>query len=270
VSNSGLGATGNVAGSGAGAPTSIVTGATTLTLTGQDALKTGTTFTGTTNIGVNGGVMKTGVTSADQNDKLELLLTNTSYHAGYFPNEAVPQGKLTFIKQYSLYKNASVTVSLFNSNNVAMDDVLVNQTVTTGSNPSMMIKLEGTDKASTNAMRCILEANDSTKVNKLELSGLGATLKSVGKPSFYTLAGTSSAIWIYDIDAIVGSDPVSGYVKATSVTGQDMSASYFKVTCYSKEYFIDSLTGKVAEDIIDSDGSTARYLSTFTDTGYFT
>lgn len=258
----------NASPTGGGSP--IVTSATTLTFASVDALSPGTSLTGTSNIAVNGAAFKTGITSASGGDVLDVLLTNLTYHASVIKGYIVPTSKASVVIPAPMYKNASVTMTVFNTNNLAMTDGgNVNQTVVTGGSYNLAIRIDGQDKASTGDMRCILEASDGTKAQLVTLTGLGgATYVGMSKPSSYTLGGTSAQIWVYDVPAIVGAVSPTGTISITSQTSQTLSTTYLKVACRTKENFIDSNTGKLAYDIEDSLG-TSKSGAQYSFTGYF-
>ena len=117
-------------------------------------------------------------------------------------------------------------------------------------------------------MIVILEASDGTKVDKLTLSGTGVEYLGMAKPSSYSLAGSSSQVWVYKVPAIEGAVSVNYVVGALSKTAQDTSGTYWKFTARTKENFIDSVTGKVAFDIEDSLG-TSQSLATYSASYYF-
>lgn len=249
----------------------IVTTATTLSFSAVDALSPGTAVTNTVWAAVNGAPFKSGVTSVNPGDKLEILLVNaTTYHNVYIQSHVVPSTTVD-IQPANFYGNASASLTLFNNNNVAMTNGggATNQTVASGGAYNMKVRIDGQDKKSTQAMRCILEASDGTKADTMTLSGLGAKYVGMAKPSSYTLAATTSQVWVYDVDAVVGAVAPEGTVSITSKTAQSLAGTYFKITCKTKEHFLDANTGKVAFDIENSLG-TSQSLASYTFTGYFT
>ena len=246
--------------------TYISTGATTLSINGVDALSQGTAVTGTNLIGVNGAAPRTGITTASPKDKLEILLVNGSaYHNAYLASHDVPTAP-TDVMSILAKKNASVIITMFNTNNAVIDNSAINQSMSTGSSANMAIRFDGQDKASTQDMVCILETSNNAKVDKLTLSMAGAVYKGMVKPSSYTLSGATAQVFVYDVAPIEGAVSISGTIGVISKTAQDASGTYGKITCLSKEYFQDSGTGKVAYDIEDSLGvakSMASYSTTF-------
>lgn len=249
--------------------TTIVTSATTLSFVSVDALQPGTSIGGTGWVGVNAGSLKSGVTSVNPKDNLEILFVNaTTYHNKYIPSIAVPS-VTAFPLEVKALKNATVTVKVFSDENSLLDasGAATNQSITTGQSVNMELKLLGTDKTSTQDMVCILEGN-GTSVDKMTLSGSGASYKGMSKPSSYSLIGSESQIWVYDVTPVEGSVTKVFTIGVQSKTSKDPSASQWKITCNTKEYFIDSVTGKVAYDIEDSSG-TAKSMASYSFTDYF-
>lgn len=251
----------------------ISTGATTITVVGSDALSTGTAVSGITKVQVNGiGAYSTDdfTLSASPKDKLNVLIQNsTTYHNALISAFEVPSAP-TGVLGANLKKNATVTMTVFNTNGDVMDasGALINQTAATGGSYNMKIRIDGQDKASTNDMVCILESSDGTKADKMTLSGFGAVYKGMSKPSSYTLIGSTSAIWVYELPAIEGAVSPEGVIGITSKTGQDLSTTQFKITCKTKEHKLDSITGLPIYDIEDSAG-TAVSMATYSFTDYF-
>lgn len=280
-SNSGVVSNG---GSSSGGVNNIVTSSTTMSLSGYDAQATGTAVGITSYTGVNGQPLSTGVTSVAQGQSLNLLLVNnTQYHNG-FVALSVP-ATTNLIKATPMNKNASLTIAVYNTAKTAMTNGggATNQSVSTGSAPTMELDLTGTSLASTQDMICILEGSDNTKINNLVLNGFGATFIGTAKPSAYTLGATTSSVWVYKVPAISDASLRVGSIYAESKSGQSMAGKYFKFTCLTQEYFIDGNANantvnpyatKVGEPNVyygteDSQG-TAKNMATYSFTGYFT
>jgi len=246
----------------------ISTGATTLSLNSIDAIQKGTAVGGASYISVNGAVPTTGITTASPNDKLDILFVNGSaYHAGVVLGHTVATSPTDVITVQSK-KNASVAITMFNTNNAVIDGGANNQTMSTGSSANIAIRLDGQDKTSTQDMVCILEASDNSKVDKMTLSLPGAVYSGMVKPSSYTLAGATSQIWVYEVAPIEGAVSVNGVIGVTSKTAQDASGTYGKITCRTKENFVDSATGKITYGIEDSLG-VAKSIASYTATVNF-
>jgi len=249
----------------------ISSGSTALTISGIDSQQGGTSVGSTSSIQVNGNGFSTGVTTASPGDTLDLLLVNTTaYHAVYISGHKVPASPTDVIGA-KFKGNGTVTVSMFNTDNakITSGGTGTNQTVASGGAYTMNIRLDGTDKKDTQDMTCILESSNGAKMDKAILNVPGATFVGQAKPSFYTLAGTGSALWVYDIPAIVGAQSVTGTVYVASKTGQSLTTTYLNVKCYPKEYFIESTTGKVNFAIEDASG-TLKSMAIYSTQTYFT
>jgi hypothetical protein len=250
----------------------IVSSSTALSYAGVDALSPGTTVGSISYTSVNGGPFVTGITTASQGDTLAILLVNgTTYHSVSIPSNTVPAGKTTDVITANFYANASVSITVFNTNGVAITNNggATNQTVATGGAYNMNVRLDGQDKKSTQDMRCVLESSDGSKADTVTLSGLGASYIGMAKPSSYTLAGANSQVWVYDISPITGATSSSGTIAVTSKTSQSLTGTKVIMQCFTKEYYIDSTTGKVAYGMEDSLGNLKSWAS-YKFTVYFT
>lgn len=251
-----------------GQPTnSIITSSTALTFSAVDKGNAGTAVGTTNQIRVNTAPYTTGITTASQGDSLKVLMVNnTGYHNGYV--EHVVAGKTTDSVVGQLNKNASITITVFNQNNNVMDTTNYNQTVATGGSYTLAVAVDGQDKASTQDMVCILDESATSKTDKVQLTGLGAVSAGTAVPKWYSLQGATSAVWVYNVAPISGAGRNTGSIIVQSASGQSLAGTSLKLTCATKEYFLDSYTGEVAYDVADSQG-TAKYMASYTKTLYF-
>jgi len=245
----------------------IITGSTALTVVAADKLQPGTAVTPTTQIAIDGSAYAAGVATASPGQVLSVLLNKTTaapvYHRVYLPALTVPSSPTMIIKA-SFYANSTATIKLFNEDSDVMGDQGTTRNYTVagaGISANMKVEFQGADKQSTNDMRCILETNETTAVQEIVLSGLGAVKVTGGKPSFYTSSfptnvGTGNPQqWIYDIEPVEGNVLKQGSIQITPKTSQSLASTYFKFACYTKEHFIDSVTGQVEYAIEDSAGT---------------
>jgi hypothetical protein len=252
----------------------ISTGSTTLTVIGTDKLSPGTAVTGTSLVSTDGGsfVADDFSLSGSPNQILSLILVNNS--AGGYHNVKVDTVKIptspTGVVDVKFVKNGTVTINVFNTDSVKTTSTgTVNQTVAAGGAYNMKVRLDGSDKVSSQDMRCILESNTTGDMDKITLSGLGASYIGMAKPASYSLAGANSQVWVYDIAAVEGAVSLDGTVAVASKTSKTLAGNYMKITCKTKEYFLDTTTGKVAYDIEDSLGN-AKSMANYVATVYFT
>ena len=249
----------------AGSGQYLATGATTVTVAGVDGLQQGTSVGSTKLASINGAAYVSGFTTASPGNKVDLLLVNgTGYHNAFIKGYVVPAAASDTVPA-SFNGHGSVTVTVFNTNNQVIDGSATNQTVATGGSYTMAIRMDGQDKKNTQDMRCILEASNGAKMDKVTLNFPGAVSVGTSKPNWYTLSSSSSEVYVYDIPAIVSSASVSGTIAVTTATAQSLAGTNLIISCNTKEFFLDSTTGKVAFDVEDSLGnkqSIASYSKT--------
>lgn len=252
-----------------GSGTTVITAATTETIAGSDAMNPGTVVSGTTSVSVNGGTFVTDdfSVSTSPGEALEILVVNnTAYHNAVL-TKTVPNAVTDRIDA-KLYKNATVTITVYDQfTSLDASGASSNATMASGESKNLDVYLQGTTEQSTQDMVCVVETSDNTKVEEVILAGAGATKTTRGKPSSYTLLGTSSSVWVYDMAPIDSSAKKSYTLTIKSKAGQDASSTQFKVACLTKEHFLDSRTGKLAYDIEDSSGTLKSMASySFVDT----
>lgn len=249
----------------------ISTGAATLSINAVDALQEGTAVSSSSRVSKDGAAFQSGITTASPNQKLNILLINgTTYHNTYVTDLTVPRAPTMDIPA-KLNGNGTVTMTIFTTDDVVMTNGggASNQTSSVGATYNHKIKLQGTDKKNSQDMRCIIETTSSANTTNILLTGFGAVQSPKGvnsKPNWYTVAGTGSGVYVYDIQPIVGAETKEGTVVVTSQTGKSLSKYNVIVTCKTKEWFLDSTTGKVMYDVEDSLGnlqSIAGYTYTF-------
>src|SRR6185503_13015658 len=230
-----------------------------------------------------------GTTTAVPGQSLDILLSNTStYHAAYYGadvagDQNVQQsttGSLqvtstSFPLQVTFNKNATVTEQIYSTTGIVLDNnasvfATVNQTdLGNGASYSMKDAMSGLSLASTQDMACIVEitagvnASSSPAGAQLSLNGNAIPLVSTSKPNWNDTAGVNSVVYRYDIAPLNSGAEVDYQLLLTAkATGRFPAASRVLKTCYTKEYFIDPISGKVVYDIQDSLGnlkSSAQY-----------
>ena len=254
--------------SGAGASPSqqyVITTNPTPTVTGYNSQYPGTTFSTTARISTNKGAWGAAPSTVVPGQTLDLNLNASGYHNAVIKNLLVKAD--TFPLSTPMNKNASVTITAFNTNNEVIDGAATNQSVTAGQSPSMSIKFNGQSQANTQDMTCILEESNKTAIDSVKgITMAGGTERTIPL-NFYTLAGVDSYTKIYDIPALTDSSDVfhSVTVNTATTSGYSLAGSTLKIDCYTKENFEDSATGQLAFDIQDSAGvlkSMAHYSKT--------
>lgn len=271
-----LGGTGTLAGSSPGTTNVVVASSSgiTLTWTGTDRLKPGTSISPSARVSANGGPFQaataSGASTFTAGHNLKLLFNVSGYHPVVVDAGVVPtQGPM--VVPVTMLANASITITGKNTNGEVMvvNGGATNQSVSTDSSANMEIRFDGQGYKGTGPMLCVLEASDSTSIQELTLNGNGASFRGREKPASYTLAGTGSAIWVYDVPSIEGSVSPTYIVGMTSKSGQDASGDYFIISCMTKESFIDSVTGQLVQDAIEDSAGTAQHLAKYSAKYYF-
>lgn len=243
--------------------TYISTGSTTLTLSAVDAAQTGVTVGATTKYSVNGGAYGTGslsLSSLSPGNALNILVVNnTQYHNGVLKGYSVPSAP-SDTKTVALDKNASVTEYILaqGTNTVLTNGGgAVNQTVSSGQSVTLKDEMFGTQLASTEALVCIVEATDGSQ---LTTSPPGVTLNganpfSTAKPNFYTGTSANSNYYLFNVPALTNSNEVDYSLSVNTAVGKTLSGTKVIKDCYTKENFVDPVTGVLGNDIQDSNGA---------------
>jgi hypothetical protein len=258
-----------------GTGTTIVTAGTSPQITGVDALSEGTSVGTIRYWSLSGGNFAT-ITEANglsPNQAVKVLfVNNTGYHNVYLEGLTVPSSP-TFPIAVKLYKNSSASITMFNTNGVVTTTTgTVNQTVAVGGSYNLKMRFDGQDKTSTNPMRCIVETSVGANVSNIVMSGFGAVISPKGvnsKPNWYTLAGTGSSVYVYDIQPVIGATSPEGTISISAATAKAISGSRMLITCNTKETFLDTTTGVITHDVEDSVG-TVKSIAAYTSSLYFT
>lgn len=255
-----------------GAGTYISTGATTLRYAISDEITGAAVIADTVTQQGGTGPYEKSITTGSPGDKISVMLnaSGAGYHAAYIPSYTVPNAPVS-TQTVKMKANGTVTIDIFNTDSVKMTNGggATNQTATSGATYNLRIRMTGTSNKDTGPMRCILEGEVGVNISRIELTGFGAVKQTVGKPNSYTLLGSGSSVYIYDIDPIVGAAAPEGNLVVISNTAKTLQGSRIKVMCKTKDYFVDSNTGLVVFDIEDSAG-TDKSMNSPTNTFYFT
>lgn len=266
-----------------GGTTQIVTSGATTAWTGSDKQSKGTTIGKTDTVqsissaGV-AGEFGTAASSYTPGSTVNILSTNgTSYHNAYTVGHVITTGTLDPLTIY-FDKNSTVSENIYTTTGLVMANGVGSQNQTAlGNGKSYTFKdeMSGTALASTNDMTCIIEItagnNATTTPPGIALSSNNADIpaKSTATPTWYTPAGTGSRVWLFDIPAINSGATVTYSITATSDTIKAFSpVTYIKKSCYTKENFVDSVTGKHGYDVADSSG-TVKSIANYVYTWYF-
>jgi hypothetical protein len=241
----------------------------TVSYAAVDKLSLGNSVTTTQLASKNGGAAATAPSSANADDSLQVLFVNNTAYHNALVTYTVVDGANTVDGE--LYGNASLSTTVFNTdyNSMTNGGGAVNQTVAAGGVYNLDVRFDGQELKSTNDMVCVLEGSNASKISSLKLVS-GAELTKYGKSvtGIYS-TGANSVLSAYEVPAITGASTVHYTLVASSVTGQSMAGANFKMSCMSKEYFLDATTGGFMYDIQDSLGTTKKSMNTYTFVGYF-
>jgi hypothetical protein len=244
----------------------------TIAVSAYDAKSTGTAVSNilTYQFGGVGGFGST-PTTATPGQSLELLVTNgTTYHTAYVPSFVVAVS--SFPKAVAMNRNGSISENLYTTTGVVLQNGVggQNQTVL-GAGITYNIKDEMIPGAYVNTqdMTCVIELTagvNASAANSVLFDG--QMPKATGAPSWYTLAGVNSRVWLFDIPALSGTMQTH-YLSLTPDASKVFSAlSYLKKSCYTKEHFIDPNTGLHTFDVADSNGA-LKAIAHYDYTAYF-
>ena len=267
----------------------IVTTNPTIDFVGQQAQNIGNTFSTNYQVSVSGGAYgsntASGTGTAVPGQVDSFLINASGYHNAQLLGLQIAAN--TFPLSIQMNKNASVTqvwnypyanVNLYNA--AAGGNVSTNIT-NSGSNGASYIineNMYGTSQASTQDMLCLVELTagiNATVSNPtgVQLTGNGVTPDSVyynTAPVWYTPASTNSRVWGFDVPAISSSSDFPMTLTLQSQSSKSFpSGSQVIQTCYTKEYFIDSGTGKIVYGIADSQTNAIQSAAQYKFAAYF-
>jgi len=251
---------------------SIISSSTALTYTGQDAIS-GAPVTTTNKISTNGGVFVNGITTASQGDTLAFFSNASGYHTGYVTGHIVPS-KTTDALSVPLYANATITLRMFNSNNAQYAVATQNLTAltTTGASDTYTFQMIGQDQHSTNDMRCVLEESAGANVTKDTFTSNVLTVTPIAgnpKPQSYS-QGANTVLFVFDVSPISAAGTYPFSITTQLASGKIKSAgSTLKITCDTKEHFLDAYNNQPSYAIEDSQGN-LQSMNAYTGTYYYT
>ncbi len=237
-----------------------------LSASGQDTGQSGTTVAITPQISVNKGAWgSVGVSpTLSAYQKLDILYNASGYHTAVIKDKEVPCSTSVPLT-VPMNGNATVTISLYSTNDVVMTSGVVNETATVGGSYKFKVRMKGSDTDNTQDMQCIAEVGAGTNVSKITFD---TDVGSTDKPKWYTVAGVNSAVSSFDVAPIVGSATVDHFLEIQSATQKTLSGSKYLITCYTKENFLDSNDGLLKYGTTDSLGN-LKSMASYTAYGYF-
>ena len=257
--------------------TTIVTTNPVISVAAVDNQALGTTVGNSIQYSVAGGGWQTASsTSLAPGTNVQLFVTNgTTYHNAAVPSFAVTTS--SFPLALRMNKNATVTENMYTTTGLVLTNSAgtantQNQT-DLGNAATYNIKdeMQANALTSTQDMVCVVEISAG---NNASTSPVGATYggmqpTTTAKPVWYTAAGVNSNVYLFNMPALSSTATVTNNLQLTAKSnGRFGATSYVKKTCYTKEYFIDPVSGSVTYDVADSEG-TLKSLASYTYQFYF-
>jgi hypothetical protein len=221
-----------------------------------------------------------GTDTAVPGQTLDMLLPNGTaamqYHTAYYGADVSGDNNValttstvtvtpsTFPITVLFNKNATVTENIYSTTGLVISNeggaASTNQTkLGDGATYNMRDAMSGQSLASTQDMVCVIEINAGNNVSTT--SGQGVTYDgkapfSTAKPTWYTVNGTSSNVYLFDTAPLASGAEVNRNIQVVNkATGSFSAQDMLIKTCYTKEYFLDPNSGKIVYDIADSNGN---------------
>lgn len=239
----------------------------TIDLNVRDAINADTTVTAGMLARVNGvyeGII-TESTKFTEGDKVELILNATNYIDVKLPEFEIGCGVNRVTSE--MYATSTNTFRVFNTDgNPVTDNIIGGATNQSAAAApiSLDVKLDSTADESTGNLIVVIEADNTTEVDSIKLSGNGVSDATV--PEFYSAAAANSITDAYAVPALL-----DGETKAYTLTlspesgetigGEAAAGTGIYITAYSSQAYVDR-DGSLQVGIEDSDGNT-KYEDTF-------
>lgn len=268
---------------GAGVTPTIVTSNPLWSVSGMNRQQSGTSVANSIQASTNGGgyvTVTAGTTTAVPGQIIEALFTNdTQYHNAYLGNSVLNDANVkqggpftitpgTFPITVYFNKNTSVTENIYSTTGVVMSNnataaASVNQSdLGNGASYNLKDEMTATSLTSTQDMICVIEIEAGTNASTtpsgatLSLDGVNIPVKDTAKPTWYSTLGTSSNVYLFEVPPLDTSATKTFYIGLNAKsTGRFSPGTRIIKDCYTKEYFLDTNTGKVAYDVADTDGT---------------
>lgn len=219
-----------------------------------DGVNTGTAVTPTSNYTRVGDVYKgASIPSFAYADEGEIILSATNYLDKKVDFGPLGCGVNSMGAQ--LYATDDSTIKVFTDVGTLVGDDVAGGATTNQSASATVIDQEiklvaGADQSSGDLV-CVLEADNTTQVDNMVLSGAS----KVGTPEFYSVAGAGSVTFTYEVPALIDGDSKTYNLKISPESGETIDGTGIYFTCYSKQNFVDT-DGSFQYGVEDSDGTT--------------
>ena len=202
---------------------------------------------------LNGAPAVPSTTAYGYKDNLEMLVNNTGYENLRIIDYVIPckantvPGGMYAVGQptYTIFNDAGNAVTNSTGDGAANNASVNQSAIVSGGSVTLEFRRQGTDLKSTGAQRCVIEAVDSTKVDKIIMTGFeGVTNQengvTIGKPSIYSSKAAGAQQWIYDLPALIGAGQESGSLTVQLKSSQTYNGNPVYTQCYSKQWFEDT------------------------------
>jgi len=228
---------------------------TTFDLSVVNALSQGTTVSPTINAKIDGGATKiiTSSTTFRSGISLEVFINSSDYidkNVGTFDLICGPNAETD-----TMYATSANAFRLYNEGNDVLTDSNIGGSVNQTQKATTITLngyIDGTSKESTGDLVIVVEATNTTQVDKVHMSGTGVSDADV--PSFYSNAKAGSITKAFLVKEVLNGDSVPITISLTPESGVYINWTSVYVTAYSLQDFIDT-DGTYQSGAEDSDGT---------------
>ncbi len=219
---------------------------TQITYASVNSILKGTTVTPTHTIKVNGGPPRT-YAAADVfkvGDQVETFANNTNFIDVIVPAQALTCGPNQI--SFEMFATSTNSFRIFNTNgnpladsttsNASLGEVVQNAS---SAAVNLDIRVDSSSDESTGDLVIVIEADNTTQVDDIQLSGLGGATSGT-TPEFYSAVVANSIIKTFEIPGVLDGNTVAGTLTISPETGITMGDLTIYVTAYSKQAYQDT------------------------------
>ena len=212
--------------------------APTVSVSGINAINTGTAVTGlAVNARVNGAYVGNASTyNYNGGESVELIVSKSDFLDTILPAFDVKCGANS--KVSSLYATQASTVRVFNDLNDIVTNNAAGGAVNQSSSANVInnkIEFQGTPAQSTGVLVVVIEASNTTQVSDLKLSG--STVANV--PKFYSVASAGAIARAFEVPAIVDGGSAIYTLTIEPESDVTIDGTSIRINAYSKQAFVD-------------------------------
>jgi hypothetical protein len=233
-----------------------------ITVSAVNAILQGTSITPVVYARINDnyyGAITSGNAYGGKGDKVELLYTEAGAIGVIKKGIVLGCGNNVFTEK--LYRNTSGAFTIYNSGNSQLTDAAAGGATNQssfgaaggGSAVDLEMRISTDNDKSTGDMVIVVEATNTTQVDRLVLSGFPGVTK-VAVPKFYVVQAAGSVVEAYQISPVSDGATATGFLKISAESGQTVDKTAVYVTGYIPNGFVDD-DGTFKVGIEDSDGT---------------